>query len=474
MAHTAEELDKLTIFEMREKARKIGVASPTSKGKEELINTFLNIESGKIAPQKQSRRGRRPKSSQGESELRQRALEDNLMAKLGAECVFDESEFDNFDEIEVISAEVIAECRLDKKIGWLDLHSKGYGFLRIKNEISTALDAYVPSKLVQKFSLKMGDNIVGFARKSSGDKPCALCYIDSVNGASASESKTRKHFEMLTPVYPNERLVLENRSASKNDCLLRSIDMFAPIGKGQRAIIAVSPKTDTALLIKSLSNNIQKNYPSVELFVLVIDERPEDIAEIKRDSTAEIIFTSFEDSAELHCNSAEKVIERAKRVVESGRDAVVIVDSITRLTRAYNMNMSQSANLINGCVDQVALVKVKKLLGCARKIENGASLTIIALAGVQSGSFVEDNIYGELRQIVNSEIYLDSANSNMINIQKSFTMRAELLLPAEELKCANAVRAMYEKGNIKNSKEDVAGSFADAKSNEEFIESVRV
>ncbi len=363
--------------------------------------------------------------------------------------------------------------------GVLDIHPDGYGFLRnapfefAKKGIRR--DVYVSISQIRRFNLRTGDKIIGKTRPlREGEKYAALLYVVSVNDLRPDIAARRRRFESLTPVYPNKRLTLENGG---NDISLRLIDLIAPIGKGQRSLIVAQPKSGKTVLLKNIAKAIETNHPECELMVLLIDERPEEVTDMQRSVKGEVVWSTFDEMPENHVKVAEAVLERAMRLVEHGRDVVILLDSITRLARAYNLVISPTGKVLSGGIDPGALYKPKKFFGAARNIENGGSLTILATALVDTGSRMDDIIYEEFKGTGNSELHLDRRLAEKrifpaIDINKSGTRKEELLLTPEELECAYILRKSSDDKNSDRAVEQIISSLKNTRSNREFTETV--
>ncbi|WP_290773095.1 transcription termination factor Rho [Anaerofustis sp.] len=327
--------------------------------------------------------------------------------------------------------------------GILDILSDGYGFLRTNNYLQGENDIYVAPQHIRKYKLKAGDLVRGRIRLSSeGEKFDALLYVESVNGKDPESIVTRKDFEKLIPIFPNERITLETE---KNILSTRLIDMFSPIGKGQRGLIVAAPKVGKTILLKQIAKAIRKNHPSIHLIVLLIDERPEEVTDIQRSIDSDVVYSTFDQNPANHIKAAEMVLDRAKRLVENNEDVVVLMDSITRFTRANNLVIPSSGRTLSGGLDPESLYYPKKFFGAARNIENGGSLTILATALVDTGSRMDDVIFEEFKGTGNMELVLERALARRrvfpaMDIIKSGARRDDLLLNDEELNCANMLR----------------------------------
>ncbi|MBO4848333.1 MAG: transcription termination factor Rho [Clostridia bacterium] len=346
--------------------------------------------------------------------------------------------------------------------GILEVTGEGYGFLRCDNYLPGPRDVYVSNAQIRRFRLKTGDKVTGKTRPSrEQDKYMGLLYITAVNDAAPEDVAQRRPFEELVPIFPDRRLTLDNKSAKAGERLaIRLIDLMAPIGRGQRGLIVSQPKAGKTTLLKNIANGISANHPDVELIVLLIDERPEEVTDMQRSIKGEVVYSTFDELPERHTRVAEMVQEHAMRLVEQGRDVVVLLDSITRLARAYNLTINPTGRTLSGGMDPGALYKPKRFFGAARNIENGGSLTVIATALVETGSRMDDMVYEEFKGTGNMEIHLDRKLSERrifpaVDIYKSGTRRDELLLSPEEQECANGIRRMLASGNTADVTEQV-------------------
>ena len=359
--------------------------------------------------------------------------------------------------------------------GVLEIMADGYGFLRSNNYQSGENDVYVSSNQIRRFNLKTGDYIVGNARmQHEGERYQALLYVQTVNGDKVDVSIRRKPFEELTPIYPTERIRLER---GKNDYSMRLIDLVAPIGKGQRGIIVAPPKAGKTTLLKSIANSITANHPDIHLIVLLIDERPEEVTDMQRSINGDVIFSTFDEEPSNHTKVAEIVLERAKRLVEHKQDVVILLDSITRLARAYNLTVAPSGRTLSGGLDPGALYKPKRFFGAARNIEEGGSLTILATALIETGSRMDDVIFEEFKGTGNMEVHLDRKLQEKrifpaIDIAKSGTRREELLLSREEQLAVWRIRKAFGGQNPADVTENIIHWLIRTDSNRDFINSI--
>ena len=361
--------------------------------------------------------------------------------------------------------------------GILEVMPDGYGFLRGDNYLSTSKDVYVSPVQIRRFHLDTGDRIKGVMRNpKEGERFPALIYVGEVNGEHPENAMRRKRFDDLIPIYPNKRLKLETGAT---DYTMRIMDLLSPIGKGQRGMIVAPPKAGKTTILKQIANSIAKNNPEVELIVLLIDERPEEVTDMKRSIKGDVIYSTFDELPEHHIKVAEMVLERAKRLTEQKKDVVILLDSITRLARAYNLTIPSSGRTLSGGFDPAALHKPKRFFGAARNTENAGSLTILATALVETGSRMDDVIFEEFKGTGNMEVHLDRNLSERrifpaIDINKSGTRREDLLLSTEEYLTVMALRKSMSRMNTIEMTEKVMALIAETKSNSEFIQKINM
>ena len=360
--------------------------------------------------------------------------------------------------------------------GVLEILPDGYGFLRGENYLSSPKDVYISPVQIRRFRLDNGDKIKGIARlPKEGERFPALIFVGEVNGESPENLYKRKKFDDLTPIYPEEKIKLETTS---NEYAMRMIDLICPIGKGQRGMIVAPPKVGKTTLLKKIANSITANHPEIELIVLLIDERPEEVTDMKRSIKGDVIYSTFDELPEHHVKVAEMVLERAKRLTEQGKDVVILLDSITRLARAYNLVIPASGRTLSGGLDPAALHKPKKFFGAARNIEFGGSLTILATALIETGSRMDEVIFEEFKGTGNMEVHLDRSLSEKrifpaIDINKSGTRREEKLLTPDELATVFALRKALSSMPVADVTEQIITQMIATKNNEEFIERMK-
>lgn len=359
--------------------------------------------------------------------------------------------------------------------GILEVLPDGYGFLRGENYLSSPKDVYISPVQIRRFRLDKGDKIKGIARQpKEGEKFPALIYVGEVNGQAPEMAYKRKKFDDLIPIYPNERLKLET---NPTDFAMRLIDLVCPVGKGQRGMIVAPPKVGKTTLLKKIANSISANNPEVELIVLLIDERPEEVTDMKRSIKGDVIYSTFDELPEHHVKVAEMVLERAKRLTEQNKDVVILLDSITRLARAYNLVIPSSGRTLSGGFDPAALHKPKKFFGAARNIENGGSLTILATALIETGSRMDEVIFEEFKGTGNMEVVLDKKLSEKrifpaIDINKSGTRREDLLQTPKELETVYALRKAMNSLPVADVTDQLISQMVSTKTNEEFIDKI--
>ena len=343
---------------------------------------------------------------------------------------------DKHEEIDQENEEIsVADDKFEKVEGVLEVMADGYGFIRGENYLPTNKDVYVSANQIKRFNLKTGDKITGNTRETRAhEKLKPLIFVSTINGDVPAMAIKRRPFEYLVPVYPDTRLKLETK---KEEYATRIIDVIAPLGKGQRGLIVAPPKAGKTTLLKKIANAISENYPDIEIIVLLIDERPEEVSDMQRSIKGDVIYSTFDELPAHHIKVAEMVLERAQRIAEQKKDVVVLLDSLTRLTRAYNLVIPSTGRTLSGGIDPGAFHMPKKFFGAARNIENGGSVTILATALTETGSRMDDVIYEEFKGTGNMEIHLDRKLQERrifpaIDIIKSGTRKEELLLTEKE------------------------------------------
>lgn len=370
----------------------------------------------------------------------------------------------------------------ETKTGILEVMPEGYGFVRCDNYLPGEADVYVSPAMIRRFGLRTGDILVGNTRiKNQNEKFSALLYVNTVNGYTLEETSGRVKFENLTPIFPNERIRLEVPGAGNSNISMRMMDLISPIGKGQRGMIVSQPKTGKTTLLKQVAKSVTHNHPNMHLIVLLIDERPEEVTDIKESiqgENVEVIYSTFDELPENHKRVSEMVIERAKRLVEHGSDVMILLDSITRLARAYNLTVQPSGRTLSGGLDPAALYMPKRFFGAARNMREGGSLTILATALVDTGSKMDDVVFEEFKGTGNMEMVLDRSLSEKrlfpaIDLPRSSTRRDDLLLDQEELEANFLIRKAFGGNKSEEAVENIISMFRKTKDNKELIQLVK-
>ena len=442
------DLEKYTLVELRQMAKEKGAKNISKMKKDELLE-FLN------------------NTNQSENN------DTNNTQKITSESQESHDSQDNEDN----NASGYKLTNEGDKIveGVLEVLPDGYGFLRGDNYLSTSDDVYISPVQIRRFRLDKGDKVKGIARMpKEGEKFPALIYVGEVNGDAPEMAYRRKKFDDLIPIHPNERIHLETKPT---EYAMRIIDLMSPIGKGQRGMIVAPPKVGKTTLLKKIANSISTNNPEIELIVLLIDERPEEVTDMRRSIKGDVIYSTFDELPEHHVKVAEMVLERAKRLTEQNKDVVILLDSITRLARAYNLVIPSSGRTLSGGLDPSALHKPKKFFGAARNIEHGGSLTILATALIETGSRMDDVIFEEFKGTGNMEVHLDRGLSEKrifpaIDINKSGTRREELLLTPKEQEVVFALRKAMSSKSVSEVTEQLIEEMMATKNNEEFLEKI--
>ncbi|WP_418921821.1 transcription termination factor Rho [Clostridium ganghwense] len=457
---TNKELESMTVVELKKIAKELGIKGSSKLKKAELIKCI-----GENSPASINKDGTILREKISPKVVHRDVEETKQNAN--------QTETENNEGKEKNLKEMIHESNTAK--GVLEIiENNNYGFLRGENYLTGPKDIYVSPSQIRRFNLKTGDEVEGKVRTAKeGEKFQALLYVQKINGENPEKAVGRKKFETLTPIYPTERLRLET---SQVDLSSRLMDIISPIGKGQRGIIVAPPKAGKTTLLKKVAHSISKNHPESKLIVLLIDERPEEVTDMQRSINGEVIYSTFDEEPEHHTKVAYMVLERAKRMVEQGQDVIVLLDSLTRLARAYNLTINPTGRTLSGGLDPGALIMPKKFFGAARNIEEGGSLTILATALVDTGSRMDDMIFEEFKGTGNMEVHLNRKLEERrifpaIDIYKSGTRREDLLLSKEELDASFRIRkVMYNEGNIGNITEKLIGLMSKTKSNREFLD----
>ncbi len=391
------------------------------------------------------------------------------------------SNYTDMKKPDLIHAIIEAETKRAELVpvdGVLQIHGDGYGFLRSPNYnyLQSPDDIYLSISQIRKFNLKVGDSIKGLARPPrEGERYFAMIKIEFINEVSLAEFHERVLFDNLTPLYPNERIHLE--VTEKNDLSMRILDLFTPIGKGQRGMIVSPPRAGKTVILQKIANSITANHPEIYLIVLLIDERPEEVTDFERSVQAEVISSTFDEVPERHVEVGEIILERAKRLVESKKDVVILLDSLTRLARAHNAIVPHSGKTLSGGLDSTALQKPKKFFGAARKIEEGGSLTIIATALIDTGSRMDEVIFEEFKGTGNLEMVLDRRLQDRrifpaLDLYKSGTRKEELLLTEFEINRLWVLRKLLSEMNTIEQMEFITEKMKRTKNNKEFLDSM--
>ena len=453
-----EKYESLSLATLKDLAKARGLKGVSTLRKPELIERMLqedqleNEENNKKAEKKEP-------DKKAEEEEHKKAENESSQSHVAAE------------NVQLDSGE--------KANGILEVLPDGYGFIRCENYMPGENDIYVSPSQIRRFNLKTGDIIRGNIRiKTQGEKFSALLYVTSINGFHPSEGQRRYNFEDMTPVFPNERLRMERPGGT---VAMRIVDLISPIGKGQRGMIVSPPKAGKTTLLKDVAKSILKNNQDMHLIILLIDERPEEVTDIKeaiRGNNVEVIYSTFDELPEHHKRVSEMVVERARRLVEHKKDVTILLDSITRLARAYNLIIPPSGRTLSGGLDPAALHMPKRFFGAARNMREGGSLTILATALVDTGSKMDDVIYEEFKGTGNMELVLDRKLQEKrvfpaIDIQKSGTRREDLLLTKEEQEAVYIMRKALNGMKSEDAVEQILNMFARTRNNEEFVQTVK-
>ena len=497
------EFENMSLVELRLAARNAGIKNVTTFKKQELLDKMLEYEKQKHTEQKSEKHDKSENKSENsgdevkENKQRRRSKSNNAQQKKTVEKRNDSkavnnhtdkkhNEKDQENEDTRQNTENIPEqtemSQLDSgevREGILEVMPEGYGFIRCDNYLPGERDVYVSPALIRKYHLRTGDILKGNVRiRNQNEKFAAILYIRSVNGVSPDKIISRVKFEQLTPIFPNERIRLET---SESGISMRMMDLIAPIGKGQRGMIVSLPKTGKTTLLKQVAKSVKINHPKMHLIVLLIDERPEEVTDIKESimgHNVDVIYSTFDELPENHKRVSEMVIERAKRLVEHGEDVMILLDSITRLARAYNLTVQPSGRTLSGGLDPAALHMPKKFFGAARNMREGGSLTILATALVDTGSKMDDVVFEEFKGTGNMELVLDRKLSEKrvfpaIDLPKSSTRRDDLLLTQEEIEANYLIRKAFNGSRSDEAVEKIIDLFRKTKNNQEFIQMVK-
>lgn len=519
--YTIKDLESKSIFEMRALAKEAGVSAPTKLNKADLVDLVYKISNGEMDPPAAPRRGRpkkvettpvsdaasesKPaklaeKTEPARVERRYSQNDDFVRPKFKPAFRSNQpyqknqgqqkygsysnnsysnnsySNISNYSSAQVLSERKDSEDEELEREGYLEINPDGYGFLRVMNGEFNDMDAYVSAMKIKQYGLRRGDYVQSICKKVQEGRPAAVITVTKINGIDPEQLGKRPNFDDLVPIYPDERIRLETTA---REYATRCIDLVSPIGKGQRGIIVSPPKAGKTTLLKMIAGAIAKNYPDVELKVLLIDERPEEVTDMQRSIKGEVIYSTFDELPEHHTKTAEMLLERAKRLVESGKDVVILLDSLTRLARAYNLTIPPTGRTLSGGIDPGALHSPKRFFGSARNIENGGSLTIIATALIDTGSRMDDVIFEEFKGTGNMEIHLDRRLSEKrifpaIDLAKSGTRKEELLLTPGELEGTWGIRKVLSNADNAEATENLLNMLVKTTSNKEFIEQLNL
>lgn len=477
---TKQDYEKMTLTKLKEVAKEIGIKNITKFKKDDLIEEILKVSPNSIEkegvvlresispkPTTISTENVEIKNSSNSYNKEKRIVENIKNSREDIKRDSDQEEKKERVKERINEASAVS--------GILEIQeNNNFGFLRCKNYLTSSEDVYVSPSQIRRFNLRTGDEVQGKVREAKeGEKFKALLYVESVNGENPEKAIGRKNFETLIPIYPKERLRLE--TSNSNDLSSRLMDIICPIGKGQRGLIVAPPKAGKTTLLKKIAQNISKNYPDIKLIVLLIDERPEEVTDMMRSINGDVVYSTFDEEPQNHAKVSRMVLERAKRMVEQGKDVVILMDSITRLSRAYNLTITPTGRTLSGGLDPGALIMPKKFFGAARNIEEGGSLTILATALVETGSRMDDMIFEEFKGTGNMEVHLDRRLQERrifpaIDIYKSGTRKEDLILSKEEQEVSFAIRRnMYNDGNVDDITENLINMLSKTKNNSEFI-----
>ena len=455
-----DKLETLTILQLRELAKHEGLKKFTALNKQDLVSLLVKHYEAKVEEVLEEEKNiDAPKTLYKEEPMQHTVKKQQNDEKIPV-------------EMRELDSGIIAH-------GILEVMPDGFGFIRCENFLPGDNDVYVAPSQIKRFKLKTGDIISGSRRvKASAEKFAALLYVQTVNGYRVSELEYRPNFEDLTPIFPDKRIPLSNYPNTPTS--MRVMDIISPIGKGQRGMIVSPPKAGKTTLLKEVAKAVLRNEPDMNIIILLIDERPEEVTDIKEAITGEqveVIYSTFDELPERHKRVSEMVIERAKRLVEHGKDVIILLDSITRLARAYNLTIASSGRTLSGGLDTAALHMPKRFFGAARNTREGGSLTILATALVDTGSRMDDIVYEEFKGTGNMELVLDRKLSEKrifpsIDILKSGTRRDDLLLSPAEQEALRIIKKSTNSNKAEESAERVISLFADTNNNKEFVEHI--
>ncbi|CEQ25597.1 transcription termination factor Rho [[Clostridium] sordellii] len=479
-----ENLNDMTLVQLKELGKELGIKSLSKYKKNELIEIISEKKSkdmidNKKENEKEIKSEQKQSLDKQENKQENKTFENRNHENKQARYNHQINNKSSYNIKEVDEAKIVDEFNTskdDEVMGVLEILPDGFGFLRGPNYLSTEHDVYVSPSQIRRFNMKTGDKVKGITRHpKSGEKFRALLYVQKINDENPETATKRRAFETLTPIYPEEKLTLEKY---QNEISTRLIDLISPIGKGQRGLIVAPPKAGKTVLLKSVANSIVKNHPDVELIVLLIDERPEEVTDMQESIDADVIYSTFDQVSSHHVKVAEMVLNRAQRLVEHGKDVVILLDSITRLARAYNLSISPTGRTLSGGLDPGALHGPKKFFGAARNIRQGGSLTILATALVETGSRMDDVIFEEFKGTGNMELHLDRKLAEKrvfpaVDIYKSGTRREDLLLTEEEKAALWKLRKEMSNNSVYEVTDKVLEILKRTKDNKTFIKYIK-
>lgn len=463
-----DDLKKESLVELRILAKNLGIKSSTTYKKSDLIEKIITASESK------DNTDNRNDSYSVATNKPHENSKDNSNQENNSK---NEVRYENNKEEKKLLYTTPPEMTNENKVeGILEILPDGFGFLRGSNYLSTENDIYVSPNQIRKLWLKTGDYITGVAKpENPNEKFRGMMFIHLVNGDNPSVARTRTPFEQLTPIYPDKKLKLESKSGGLSS---RIVDLFSPIGMGQRGLIVAPPKVGKTVLLKEIANSISENYPDVTLIILLIDERPEEVTDMMESIDGEVIYSTFDQASSHHVKVAEMVLGRAQRLVEHGKDVVILLDSITRLARAYNLTINPTGRTLSGGLDPGALHGPKKFFGAARNIRDGGSLTILGTALVDTGSKMDDIIFEEFKGTGNMELCLDRSMAEKrifpaIDIFKSSTRREDLLLSKDEMESLYKLRRSLGSSNAQLATDQIIEEMKKTKSNKEFLDMIK-
>ncbi|MBQ7724844.1 MAG: transcription termination factor Rho [Lachnospiraceae bacterium] len=460
-----EKLETLPLAELKELAKSRGIKGLSSMKKADIIDLLVE-EAEKMENDKKKEKPAEKKEKKAPEKAEE---EDSKKADSKKELPDDDK----------ISQDKEALDSGETANGILEVMADGYGFIRCENYLPGENDVYVAPSQIRRFNLKTGDMIIGNTRvKTQGEKFSALLYVKSINGYSPSEAQHRYNFEDMTPIFPDQRLNLES---GNSNIAMRIMDIVCPVGKGQRGMIVSPPKAGKTTLLKHIAKSVTKSNPDIRLIILLIDERPEEVTDIKESiqgKNVEVIYSTFDELPEHHKRVSEMVIERARRLVEHKQDVMILLDSITRLARAYNLTVPPSGRTLSGGLDPAALHMPKRFFGAARNMREGGSLTVLATALVDTGSKMDDVVYEEFKGTGNMEMVLNRKLQEKrvfpaIDLQKSSTRRDDLLLSREEQEATDIIHKALNGLKSDDAAEKLIDLFSRTRNNREFIDTVK-